>query len=444
MSAKKIHRSSIVGEQGINLIQGIVLSMGHMWYPTGGVEAGIDGYVEIRDAVTSDVTNSIVQVQSKAGLSFFRAETETSFEFRCNDRDLNYWMQGNTPVVLVVSKPQTGEAYWISIKDYFRDPRKRAERKVRFDKRRDRFDEHCASALAELAVPQDAGLYSAPPPVQETLHSNLLEVSHFPERLYIGQTDYREGKQIRAKLGAHGAQENDEWFPKRGSVYSFIDLSEAPWDEICDQGTVEEFDSEEWAYSEDRDQQREFVHLLNQCLRAKARALGLRYSKDLDCYYFEATNDLSEFKLGYQSIINETSRTVFRGYPKKNKPGEIAFYRHSAFQSRFKRFGDNWYLEITPTYYFTWDGRRRDGFYEERLKKIKEQEKNPAVRGQVVMWAEYLSRNGNLFEPQYPLLGFGELMRFEVEAGVDDAAWLERDGDEVEGDQLGGEAGLLG
>jgi hypothetical protein len=314
---------------------------------------------------------------------------------------------------------------------------------VRFDKRRDRFNERCAAALAELAMPQDAGLYSAPPPVQETLYSNLLKVSHFPERLYVGRTDYRDGKKIRAKLREHGADEENEWLPKRGSVYSFIDLSEEPWDEICDQGTVEAFDSDEWAYSEDRDQQREFVHLLNQCLRAKAHALGLRYSKDLDCYYFGATNDLSEFKLGYQSLVNETSRTVFRGYPKKGKPNEIAYYRHSAFQGRFRRFGDDWYLEITPTYYFTWDGRRPDRFYQERLKKIKEQEKNPAVRGQVVMWAEYLSRDGNLFEPQYPLLGFGELMRFEVEAGVDDAAWLERDGDEGEGDQSGGEAELL-
>ncbi len=61
-----------------------------------------------------------------------------------------------------------------------------------------------------------------------------------------------------------------------------------------------------------------------------------------------------------------------------------------------------------------------DRFYEERLKKIKEQEKNPAVRGQVVMWAEYLSRDGNLFEPQYPLLSFGDLMKVEVEAGLDD------------------------
>jgi hypothetical protein len=34
MSSKKIHRSSIVGEQGVNLIQRVVLGMGYVWYAT--------------------------------------------------------------------------------------------------------------------------------------------------------------------------------------------------------------------------------------------------------------------------------------------------------------------------------------------------------------------------------------------------------------------------
>lgn len=441
MSAKKIHRSSVIGQQGVNLIEKVVLGMGYLWYPTGGTEAGIDGSIEIRDPETGDVTNSIVQVQSKATANPFQAETESGFDYLCSEKDLDYWMRGNAPVILVVSRPQSDEAYWVSIKDYFADAKRRAARKVRFDKVRDRFDGGCAAALAELAVPRDAGVYFAPSPTKETLYTNLLKVAHFPQRLYVGQTDYRDGKEIRARLREHGADEDNEWFPKRGSVYSFNDLSEEPWDEICDQGTVEVFGTEEWAYSDDRDRQREFVQLLNQCLRAKARALGLRYSRKLECHYFGATNDLSEFKLGYQSLVNETSRVVFRGYPKKGKPKggkakEIAYYRHSAFKGWFQRFGDDWYLEITPTYYFSWDGWRLDRFYEDRLKKIKEQEKNPAVRGQVVMWAEFLSRDGNLFEPQYPLLRFGEIMRFEVEAGLDDAVWLERD-EGGDGDQAG-------
>ncbi|PHM05939.1 hypothetical protein CK516_37285 [Nostoc sp. 'Peltigera malacea cyanobiont' DB3992] len=66
MSRKKIGQSDIIGQQGINIIEEVVLSMGFLWYPTGGVEAGIDGIIEIRDFQTGEVTNCIFQVQSKA------------------------------------------------------------------------------------------------------------------------------------------------------------------------------------------------------------------------------------------------------------------------------------------------------------------------------------------------------------------------------------------
>lgn len=33
---KKVHRSSIISEQCLNLIQRVVLSMGHLWNPTDG------------------------------------------------------------------------------------------------------------------------------------------------------------------------------------------------------------------------------------------------------------------------------------------------------------------------------------------------------------------------------------------------------------------------
>ena len=40
--------------------------MGWMFYETGGVEAGIDGYIELRDEATGVVGNLVLQVQGKA------------------------------------------------------------------------------------------------------------------------------------------------------------------------------------------------------------------------------------------------------------------------------------------------------------------------------------------------------------------------------------------
>src|SRR5215203_1216999 len=58
---KKIGRSNIVGEQGVALVRGVILSMGFIFYETGGVEAGIDGVIKLRDEDSGQVRNMILQ-----------------------------------------------------------------------------------------------------------------------------------------------------------------------------------------------------------------------------------------------------------------------------------------------------------------------------------------------------------------------------------------------
>ena len=110
MPRKKIGQCDITGQQGINIIESIVLEMGFLWHSTGGVEAGIDGFIEVRDSQTEEVTNCIIQVQSKATQINLKAETDTSFEFRCEEKDIDYWLQGNAPVILIVVKCRENQA----------------------------------------------------------------------------------------------------------------------------------------------------------------------------------------------------------------------------------------------------------------------------------------------------------------------------------------------
>jgi hypothetical protein len=88
-------------------------------------------------------------------------------------------------------------------------------------------------------------------------------------------------------------------------------------------------------------------------------------------------------------------------------------------------FDGEWYLEISPTYYFTRNGRLLDGFYEERLTGIKRLENNSAVSGQLAMWADFLrqQQSKELFSEPYPFLKFGDLQRFEVDFGIYDDIW---------------------
>lgn len=424
MLSKKIHHNSFIGQKGVNLIEKITLDMDFLWYPSPAMEAGIDGIIEIRDAASGEVTNSIIQVQSKATENAFQSETAQGFDYLCEAKDLEYWLRGNAPVILVRSRPDTNEAYWVSLKDYFKDPEKRRARKIHFDKQKDRFDVSSKSALMTLAMPRDAGIYFAPPPKKETLFSNLLRVSNYPDNIYTAQTMLSDRRDVWAAFERMNANVGPQWTVKSKTIISFIDLDAEPWSKVCEIGTLESHDARLWAYSSDPDRRRVFVELLNYCLRAKARELNLvfnlKFSRGSEFYYFGATPDLRTRRVHYQSITNKTSRDVFRAYPNHRNP---RYYRHSAFGGKFQLHDDTWYLEITPTYYFTYDGHRLDRFYEDRLKGIKRLESNAAVLGQVVMWGAYLSRKDSLL-PSYPFLEFDQLMSFDIECGINEEEWL--------------------
>jgi hypothetical protein len=422
---KRILQTDIVGQQGVNLIESVCLSMGFLWHPTG-LEAGIDGYIEIRNAATGEVTNCIIQVQSKATGQDFEGDTGSTFEYRCSQKDLDYWLAGNAPVILVRSRPKTNEAYWVSIKDQFKDPTARKNRKLVFDKARDRFDVNAKDALERLAIPSDSGLYMGAKPKQEVIYSNLVIVAPLPKHYYVASTDYRTPPEVFAALREQALHAPGEWILGSKQITSFHDLSERPWTAICDAGTAEAFETEEWAQSADPVRQREFVKLLNGCLKEKLFRKGIKFSKDLGLYYFRATKDLSDREYAYQSRENRTDRWVFKGYPKKSDPSRVSYYRHSAFEGRFIRYGSKWFLQVTPNYHFTRDGERPSRFAADLLSGIKRLENNQAVHGQVVMWANVLTER-SLFDTGPQFLDFISPLQFQLDVGLDDTAWLKRE-----------------
>jgi hypothetical protein len=194
LAPKKIGNSDMIGARGVNLIECRILEMGFLWYASGGVEAGIDGRLEIRNE-DAEVTNCILSVQSKATDGAFEGETETELTFTCGERDLRYWLKGNLPVIVVYPRPRTDEAYWLSVKDYFSDPIRRAARKLRFVKARDSFNLSAKDTLRKLALADDGGLYLGATPKQETVFTDLLPVAQFPERYYYAHTHFSSRKQ---------------------------------------------------------------------------------------------------------------------------------------------------------------------------------------------------------------------------------------------------------
>ncbi len=428
--AKRITREQILGEKAIQLIGRRFLDMGLPWHPSNApLEAGIDGFVEVRDVQSGEATNAWIAVQSKARTSLEK-ETDVSFEFTCTPRDLDYWRRGNMPVLLVVSRPDNNEAWWVSVKDYFRnEPSRQQSRRIAFDKRANALDPSAAGRFLQLVQAAGAGTYFRPAPIPERLHTNLLEVTRLPRLLYHAQTAHRDPEAFRKVLREKMDYPPREWLFHERQVYSVHDLRDEPWASACDITTVNSFEAAGWASSDDPDERRLFVRLLNECLRSFAGRIGMRYSKADDALYFKKTADLSRRVKRYRSRKQAAERDVFREYRAKADPARVVYYRHVGFESRFRRFDGKWCLEINPTYLFTSDGENTHPYHQEYLAKIKSIEGSGAVGGTVVMFAALLrDREGGLFAADnYPHVGFGGLLEAELDVGIDDKLWRKGD-----------------
>jgi hypothetical protein len=433
---KRITPQQITGQQGVNLVEQAILDMGFTWHPTNaGLEGGIDGFIEIRHPSTGELTNNILQVQVKTTQRLWISETDTEFTYLCKERDIDYWMQGNTPVILVAVRPEGGEAYWVEVKQAFSDTTRRLDRHVRFDKKSQRFDRCAGSTLMKLAVPKDAGFCLPASSRNETLISNLLEVKAFPPSIYVAATEYRKPQEVFEWAKSRGIQLPSGWVLADKGIRSIYDLREKPWVDLVDRGTIERLRVEDWAITDDPDRHREFVWLMNQVLRQDLRISGMWHSRDENCFYFPAHRDHAGNPLPreyeYRSLEQRTSRELVQvhRHPETQK---IAYCRHSAFKCEFVRVDGRWFLSIVPHYVYTTDGKLPYAYGDDLLSGMKRMEHQEAVLGQILMWKYRLTHFPArwLFDAEgerRPVLSFGELLQAECDRGVNDGDWLRTD-----------------
>lgn len=407
-----------------------------MWVENkGAADVGIDGWIELSDPASGKALNSRIFVQSKAGESWFKAETDSSFEFVCSEADLDYWLSGDAPVILVVSR-NGKEGYWKSIKEYFQDAKVRASRKVLFDKQEDRFDTEARERL--LSVENiGVGTYLAPVPKEEFLFSNLVPVSLAFDHVYIGRTNVKS--QAEFDRSVSGVAENECWAIYEEFVISTIDLKRTPFRLLVEDGTVEEWSTSE--LTDNPDLQPRLTQLLNRLLQRFLEDFRIHSVWKNNLYYFKSSfrNGVGQTRMfSYQSYKERTSREVVKNISNNDR---FPCWRHSACNISFKAIGGKWFAVIVPSYVFTNDGHRFHDKRSERLKKIKSLEHNLAVSGQTRMWGDLLEFNQRSLEGEEPLIQFGRQIRFSVGSGIEDRAWkpsTQGQAEASEEDSLGG------
>jgi len=315
---KKIGGSDIIGQRGMAHIESVVLSMGFMFYPTGGVEAGIDGFIELRDPETGAVGNLLLQVQGKSTeRQRLQAETDECFEFPCSDADIEYWMHGTAPVLFIVVLPERDVAYWKSVKAWFSDADHLKARRIVFDKKADLFTRDAKAGLTAVALSTAPGATAPSARIAEDLLVNLLGVS-FARDLYWAPTAHRSDKTFGKALRDLDPKAGSEWIVRGKAVLSFRNLDHWPWNQLCEAEAMEVFGADEWADSDDDDRQRDFVALLNRAIGEFTRP-ALWHDRDSGVFYFPKPRNRDRLKYSYRSLKSFVPREVVRRYGRKKR-----------------------------------------------------------------------------------------------------------------------------
>jgi hypothetical protein len=143
-------RQHLTERRGVALVQMTVADQLRWLFREQTVsDLGVDAQIEaLRDGKSS---GCLIALQIKSGDSYFRGDTVEGIVYRDDRRHLEYWLSHSLPVVLVLCRPDTGEAYWQHIN---------SETAVRtsfgckvFVPRANRFDSSALDALARLAFP---------------------------------------------------------------------------------------------------------------------------------------------------------------------------------------------------------------------------------------------------------------------------------------------------
>jgi Domain of unknown function (DUF4365) len=272
------------------------MKMRFSWQLTGKFDAGIDGYIELRDAKTRAMLGAHLAAQVKA-YAKFTAETAASFAFLCDQEDIDYWMRSNIPVLLVCVHPDTDEAWFVCVTGYFADPERRTSRRVVFDKRTMRFDPGVADTLKELALPPDAGVPRHGLRGPETLLTNLLPVTGYGEFLWSAKTSCHTNEQANALYALAGDDPRaSDYLLRDELLYSLRDPRTCELGVICDAASVKADPVGMWADADAVDLQRRFADLLRRTLLQQLKP-RLRWQPEKALFYFAAPVPLDSLSM---------------------------------------------------------------------------------------------------------------------------------------------------
>ena len=426
---KKITDSQILGELGETAVKKLVLEMGMIYEHRGRLEAGIDGLIELRDPSSRAPLGKLLAVQVKStATGRYLGETADGFDYLLKTEDLSYWHQSNIPVIIVLWRQSDNTAFWKQVTDGIPGN----ERRLRFCKTSDAFDNNCADRLGALTIDRHTpGVFVPPLNFGETAILNMLRIL-IPDRMFLATSPFGSGRDAVPELMKHDNIRHD-WVIRKRRFISFFDPRDYGTTAIVDHDQVEVIDTELLAMNDDVDDRNDTIDLLRRTVEAQLFDT-LRYVRKDRLFCFRARQKSRPRKFRYPSSAKNASASVVKVYGNRKNPDGRGYVRHHAARFRFERFHDEWFIVIDPTFYFTQDGFQPHRYPEVLLAGKKRLERNAAIRGQVILWQHLLVSSAEAQDdlwtaskPDEQQLCFERLPVLQLSRAVPESSWNQTD-----------------
>jgi hypothetical protein len=287
---------------------------------------------------------------------------------------------------------------------------------------------------------------------QEQVVANLLEIT-FPSVLYVAKMNVDRNAVLKKM---HNKKANDrevifafkkqnnlrfsaDWIDFNKQIFSFHDLRNRQHDlsKIADQGTVDSIEPSDF-YLQSSDHLRAFKALLKYCFSKQAYFLGIEFIHDDNVYVFAPENEnvITRGEV-WNSGKRSASRDVIRVKLHK-KDSHPWYYTNLAFSINFRLYDDKWFLELSPEWYITKDGRQKHYYMHESVSSfLKRQERNQHVLNHVKFIGNYLKHGKTqteIFaeEAQKPtnFLVFSRFFSFKNSIKLSEDLWAGNESDE--------------
>ncbi|MCP5203422.1 MAG: hypothetical protein H6992_04615 [Pseudomonadales bacterium] len=232
-----------------------------------------------------------------------------------------------------------------------------------------------------------------------------------------------------------------------GRLITFHNLEESdnPFSFLIDEGTVEPFSSADY-YSIDADHERVFKSLLRFSLQQKLYRQRVLWKHQEGLFIFLPIKDNDDIRTESWIGQKKSRRMVFQRKYNRNDSSKVLSTRHFAFSVSFITINGDWYMSITPDWFFSFgDGYRYSHFGDKLLSGLKRMEKNRSVFDQFRFLCAWLADldSEDLFSDNAgssPQLSFGNILEFNGAPRLSEDLWeplVVVDEDDLEQGRLG-------